>query len=250
MTLRAVIFDMDETLLDWSQHNADWTEIRQDHLRPIYRQLTEAGHSLPELVEVAEMYNAFNHDAWQSTEPPDWVPPRQLDVLRLTLRTLKVHVSEGELEEIQQLFAWGPVPGVRVYPDAVGVLRELRQAGVRTGLMTNAASPMWMRDRELEKLGLLAYLDVRMTAADVGHLKPHPRAFEAVLETLGIAPREAVFVGDRLYDDVSGAQGVGMRAVWVRRHDEEHEDGIHPDATIYELQDLPGVLDGWYRGWR
>jgi putative hydrolase of the HAD superfamily len=77
------------------------------------------------------------------------------------------------------------------------------------------------------------------------YMKPHPSVFAAVLERLGIDdPSRAVYVGDRLYDDVWGAKQVGMRAVWVRNH---HNDGfdVKPDGVIATLSDLPGLLGAW-----
>jgi 2-haloalkanoic acid dehalogenase type II len=188
--------------------------------------------------------------AWESSAPPEWIAPRQHEVLRRTLEQLHLNIDQLDLAHLQQLFAWGPIPGVRVFPDTFEVLDTIRAWGVQIGLMTNSSSPMWMRDRELEAMGLLQYLDVRLTAGDVGHLKPHRRAFEAVLNRLGTRPDEAVFVGDRQHDDIVGAQQVGMRAVWVQRGTEDIAEDVQPDATIESLSELPPRLDAWFPNWR
>jgi len=248
--LRAVIFDMDDTLIDWSEHNTDWTDLRREHLRPVVEHLLELGCELPPLDNVVMVYSDINRAAWESSAPPEWIAPRQIEVLRRTLEQLNLDVGRLDLGHLQRLFAWGPMPGVRVFPDTFEVLDTIRACGVQVGLMTNSSSPMWMRDRELEAMGLLQYLDVRLTAGDVGHLKPHRRAFEAVLDRLGAQPGEAVFVGDRQHDDIVGAQQVGMRAVWVQRGNESVVDGITPDATIEALGELPPRLDEWFPGWR
>lgn len=251
--LRAVLFDMDNTLIDWSNHAVDWHELRCEHLRPVLERLAEAGHEVPPVEEVAEIYVTCNEEAWAASREPDWVAPRQLAVLKQTLYLVGVEPDEKELLDLQQLYAWSVIPGVEPYPDTVSVLETLRAHGVRTGLVTNASSPMWMRDRELEHYGLLEYLDVRITAGDAGHLKPHPRAFQWVLGELGIEPHEAVMVGDQVRDDVDGAQRAGMRGVWVNRYGDDgyhHHDGIKPDATIEQLSELLPHLDAWYPGWR
>jgi len=51
-----------------------------------------------------------------------------------------------------------------------------------------------------------------------------------------------VFVGDRLVDDIAGAQAVGMRAVLTRQYRSEEPDSIAPDAVIEHITELPGVL--------
>lgn len=53
-----------------------------------------------------------------------------------------------------------------------------------------------------------------------------------------------MFVGDRLLDDVAGAQGVGMRAVLTREFRQEEGSTVRPDAVIDALVELPAVLDG------
>ncbi len=248
--LRAIVFDMDDTLLDWSKHIPDWREVRRTHMRPVYEHLQVLGHSLPALEVVIDVYNEHNQRAWAAAAPPDWIAPRQIDVLRAMCVALELTVETIDLDHLQRIFAWDLLPGVCLFKDTVPVLRTLRAAGLRTGLITNASSPMWMRDRELQALGLIDLLDVRLTAGDVGHLKPHPRPFEVALERLGVASDEAVFVGDRLYDDVVGAQSAGMRAVWVRREPDTPVDSVRPNAIIDSLSDLLKTLDIWYPNWR
>lgn len=248
--LQAVIFDMDDTLLDWSAHTIDWHELRRMHLQPIYEHLRAAGYRLPDLNEVAALYHEHNNRAWASAAPPEWVAPRQINVLRSALSALELDPDDLDLDHLQHLFGWDLTPGVRAFPDAEEVLKAVRAAGLRTGLVTNASSPMWMRDRELEALGLLPLLDARVTAGDVGHLKPHPRPFQAVLEQLNISADEAVFVGDRLQEDVFGAQTAGIRAIWMRRDPHASPDALKPHAIADSLLDVLSILDIWYPGWR
>jgi putative hydrolase of the HAD superfamily len=71
------------------------------------------------------------------------------------------------------------------------------------------------------------------------------------MQRLSVAPSEAVFVGDRVQDDVAGAQLAGMRAIWVRRESADFFVGsFKPNATINTLRELFKVLDLWYPGWR
>jgi putative hydrolase of the HAD superfamily len=75
--------------------------------------------------------------------------------------------------------------------------------------------------------------------------KPHPSAFQTVLDGLGVSdPAKAVFVGDRRYDDVWGSQSFGMRGVWVRSpHTPPWE--VEPDAVIDSLDELVPLIDKW-----
>ena len=71
-----------------------------------------------------------------------------------------------------------------------------------------------------------------------------PEAFDALLDAVGVAPADAVFVGDRQHDDISGAAALGMRTVWVRNDAVPRAD-VTPDASIDELKELLDVIDEW-----
>jgi putative hydrolase of the HAD superfamily len=75
--------------------------------------------------------------------------------------------------------------------------------------------------------------------------KPHPSAFEAALRALDVTtPDRAVFVGDRPWDDVVGAQRKGLRAV-LRRNAHVPAYDVEPDAVIDELRELIELVDAW-----
>lgn len=76
--------------------------------------------------------------------------------------------------------------------------------------------------------------------------KPSPAFFHAICDQLGVAPAEAVMVGDDIESDIKGAQGAGLRAILVRtgkyRADFAAKSGIQPDLTIDSIADLPASL--------
>jgi putative hydrolase of the HAD superfamily len=130
-------------------------------------------------------------------------------------------------------------------PAALGVLKGLRDRGVRTGLLSNTHWPRDLHERWLEEAGLLELLDVRLYTSDMEHMKPHPAAFSALLDAVSVPASSAVFVGDRLRDDIAGAQGVGIRAVHLTgRHPVEPTD-IVPDAEMPSLAGLLDLIDSW-----
>jgi putative hydrolase of the HAD superfamily len=129
-------------------------------------------------------------------------------------------------------------------PAAVPVLSALRERGIRTGLLSNTHWPRDLHERWLAEAGLLELLDVRLYTSDMGHMKPHPEAFRALLSAVGVPAERAVFVGDRLRDDVSGAQGVGMRTVHMTGRPVETWDVV-PDAELVALDGLVELVDGW-----
>jgi putative hydrolase of the HAD superfamily len=128
-------------------------------------------------------------------------------------------------------------------PDAKGTLFELNSAGYRLGLLSNM---WWAADwcrADLCKRGMADFFDAAVYTSEMGYSKPHPSVFLEISSRLGMEPRRCVMVGDRMRDDVQGAQGVGMRAVWVRNDNPYPVPvGVTPDAIIDRLSELPDML--------
>lgn len=99
---------------------------------------------------------------------------------------------------------------------------------------------------DLAAHGLAEYLDELVYTSDLPHSKPHPSVFQTVAGLLGTAPAACVMIGDRLLDDVGGALGVGMRAVWKQNTKPwPRPPEVTPTATIRHLAELPPLLRTW-----
>lgn len=252
--LKAIIFDMDATILDWSGFSLEWPDMARKLLAPVHDFLTGNGHAIPGLDPFTDDLNDRSLRAWEQAREGGLDAPRLVQVMHDTLTDFGLDMTTLDIDEVLSHYSWGQVPGTRLYPDVKPVLETLRAHDLRLGLLTNAFQPMWMRDKELHDLGVLSCFDCRTSAADVGKLKPHPLPFERTLDCLGATPETAVFVGDSLKADIAGALAIGMKAVW-RQPDEDvltdpDGDSPTPDASIETLDDLLPLLDAWYPGWR
>ncbi len=130
-----------------------------------------------------------------------------------------------------------------VEPATITALETLRARGLRLGLVSNAYTPGPLMRRTLGALGLAGHLDAVVFSSEIGVRKPHPRIYETVLAALGARPDEAVFVGDRLREDVEGPRALGMRAVLTHQYRQEPPGAVAPDAVITALADLPALID-------
>jgi HAD superfamily hydrolase (TIGR01509 family) len=99
--------------------------------------------------------------------------------------------------------------GWTVYPDAVPTLAALRARGIRTVAVSNVGFDL---RPVLDGLGLLAHLDAVVLSFEVGAVKPEPEIFTAACEAVGVAPAEALMVGDHAAAD-GGAADVGIRTL-------------------------------------
>lgn len=124
------------------------------------------------------------------------------------------------------------------------LLEALRGRGLRLGLVSNTASPLWLLAPILERQGITERVDTIVLSSEVGKRKPHPAIFERALDELGVGASEALFVGDRLDADILGASRVGMQtaqAVWFRA--DESPDGIEPDHQAFTQMDVLNLVD-------
>ncbi|MGN6430849.1 MAG: HAD family hydrolase [Gaiellaceae bacterium] len=103
-------------------------------------------------------------------------------------------------------------------PGAVETLRELRERGLRLGLISVCSEDVPAVWGETPFEGLF---DSTVFSCAVGLRKPDPRIYALACEELGIEPAEAIFVGDGANDELAGAERVGMRAVLIHRDGEE-----------------------------
>src|SRR5205823_1453047 len=134
---------------------------------------------------------------------------------------------------------------ITVRPETLGVLSGLRDdRGLLLGLVSNVSLLPDLMRADLDALGILERLDSTTFSSEVGTRKPDPRIFRDALGKLGIEPGDAVFVGDRLLDDIDGAKRLGMRAVLTREFRREEDPSVHPDAVIERIEELPAALDG------
>jgi putative hydrolase of the HAD superfamily len=136
-------------------------------------------------------------------------------------------------------------PHIEHDPDAREVLTALRDRGLRIGLLSNTLWPEEFHESLLEEAGLKDLIDARLYTSHMEYTKPHAEAFRAALRALGITdPGRAVFVGDRPYDDISGAQRAGLRTIH-RPNELVPPHDVEPDAVIGDLRALVAVVDDW-----
>ncbi|MEO5678250.1 MAG: HAD family hydrolase [Acidimicrobiales bacterium] len=144
-------------------------------------------------------------------------------------------------------------PHISHVPDALPVLQALQEAGYRCGMLSNTHWPRPFHEHFLERDGLAPYLDATAYTSELPRTKPHPSAFKAVLHLLDVPDaRRAVFVGDRLFDDIYGASQMGMRTALVRNPAVRWPGGtvvrpgeVRPDAEVDTLSEVLRWVADW-----
>ena len=241
---RAVIFDLGGTLVDWP----DWEEDSPGRWGLTYDYLIEAvtGQAWPSRDRFVQAMRAAEMAHWQRVEAEHWSGP-PTGLLHEGFRRLGLPVHEHELVAALDGYARAVDGWAIVFPDSRDTLRTLRERGYRLGLLSNTWWAAEWHNADLAAHGLGEWLHEIVYTSDRPHSKPHPSVFLDLAERLGVPPNACVMVGDRLVDDISGALGAGLRAVWKRndRPWPRPTPPIEPTATVTHLAELPALLQGW-----
>ena len=137
-------------------------------------------------------------------------------------------------------------------PEVLPLWEELRAAGIKVGVLSNTIWPREWHRGFFERDGVLHLVDGDVYTSEIPWTKPSPLAFRTAMESVGVSdPSRCVYVGDRLFDDVWGAQNAGLRAIHIPLStipdaQRGHTEG-QPDAVVHALSEIPDALVGMAR---
>jgi putative hydrolase of the HAD superfamily len=242
--LEAVIFDWGGTRTPW--HPIDvaeqWHVFARVHA-------ASAGMTTAEAERLAARILAAEESAWRRGR-------EQGGSARLTEILGEVGLQPGEpgVAEAHAAYEEFWEPHTLLDPDVPALWQGLRDRGVRIGVLSNTIWTRKYHERVFARDGVLHLIDGAVYSSEIEYAKPHPEAFAAALAAVGVQDAaRALYVGDRPYEDVHGAQQVGLRAAWVPHSDipvgqQVSGRGAHdvvPDAVVSRLLDLLDVVDAW-----
>jgi putative hydrolase of the HAD superfamily len=227
MAVEAVIFDWGGTLTPW--HTIDgaelWSWICEPHFPPA------------EAAQYAAALFAAEDELWRLSKTE-----QRSATMSALFELAGVPATEAFLASY--LGAWEA--HTFTDPDVPDLLGNLRDRGIRIGVLSNTMWPRSWHEDVFRRDGVLELIDGAVYSSEIEWTKPHPEAFRAAMTAIGVTdPACCVFVGDRPFDDVHGAKNAGMRAVLVPNSDVPPFDGALPDAIIGSLAELPSVIESW-----
>jgi len=244
MAIRAILFDMGNTLIDFESRPA--RDLHRTAVDAVHERLSEmfAG-DLPSRSE----FQGQMDTAWTKLEARHRSrtgQPTLGEAIRVALEPFSVRLTANEVSQLE--FAHYQVirAQIRLYPEVKEVLEELISRGLQLALISNTIWPTHLHREDLTALGLDRYFRTVIFSRDFGRMKPHPAIFRSALDSLGVEPEFAMVVGDRAGADIAGAHAVGCKAV-LRIHpftyDPEVPELALADARIHSLTELLPLLD-------
>jgi putative hydrolase of the HAD superfamily len=224
LSVEAVLFDVDDTLVDHVL--ALETGIRA-HLRDL---------GLPSDEEAVSR--------WRAGEERHFARYLSGELDLTAYRRARVADMLGPMPDDALADAWYAGYTARfeaawsVFDDVLACLDALAVAGLRLGVVTNVE--LGHQRRKLAQVGILDRFAALVGLDTVGVGKPDPRPFHAACAQLGTAPGDTAYVGDHLHWDALGARDAGLVAVWL---DRRGAGGAPPGLlTVRGLGEVPGVL--------
>jgi putative hydrolase of the HAD superfamily len=261
MTLRAVLFDLDDTLL-WDDQSvkeafratceeaAKHVSVDPQELEAAVRKEARALYESYETFPFTQMIgiNPFE-GLWARFSQGDHENFRKLERLAPGYRTeswtrgLKVlGIDDRELGyKLGEQFPAERRSRPLMYEETFQVLDELK-AKYRLLLLTNG-SPDLQKEKLAGVPALAGYFEHIVISGEFGEGKPAVSLFNHALSLLGISANEAIMVGDKLTTDILGSGRVGMKNIWINHHQLQRTDEIVPTHEVARLSDILPIIE-------
>ena len=258
MAIRAIIFDLDDTLMmDEPISKAAFRVVGEKVLRfgakaedfaadcqilahnlwskgPHYAYCDAIGIS-----DVECLWGNFDDAQQDSQQLRNWAFPFRETVFSIALHK-QLHKSIPAIgAELSEEFGRARRKLQRLMPNAKQVLVHLH-SHYCLGMVTNGASSL--QREKIVTFGLEAFFKAIAISGERGIGKPKAEIFCQLIAELGMSPSEVIMVGNSKERDIAGAHNAGIRSIWLRIHGSEDLSPAHPHAAISTLSQLPLLI--------
>jgi len=212
--MKAVIFDLDNTLYNVEQYNCSAFKVIAEYLSKKY--------NLPEQEIYKRLVNLWS----EKTSMYPHLFDELLDLFNLG----------NELGNVIKIF--NNYAGVlKPYPDVIPTLNELKKRDYKLGIITDG--DVERQKRKLKLLGLDGFFDVIVFTKELGNPKPSAIPFQEAINELNINPQKSFYVGDNPLVDFEGAKKMKMKTVRILKGEfTEIPKNRYIDYEIKEIKEL------------
>lgn len=238
--IKAVLFDLGETLLDFGKLSTG--EIFRKGARLSYDFLKSRGQPVGNfryycLWNMAALYfrriiSAITRNDFNSLALLRWVGMKK--GIRL----------DGDQ---WRHFAWlwyEPLSEVAtVEPDIKETLTRLKNSGLKLGIVSNTFVNADSLEKHMQQVGILDFFEPRLYSYEFDFRKPDPRIFRLAAERIGESPDNIMFVGDRIDKDIKPAIRIGMQAIMKAAYTNNGKKIPNGASKIRHVSELPGLIE-------
>lgn len=221
--IRGVIFDLDDTLYDYTECNKKaveevfrWVEynlgISRDRADNAYREAKK-------LVKSRLGHTAASHN--------------RMLYMQTMLELCGMKPAAHSLALYNRY--WDAVlENIRLFPYVRSLWNDLRRYEIKIAVLSDLTAQI--QHRKLLRLGIASDVDVLVTSEEAGEEKPSAKMFDLVVRKLGYSVKELVMVGDSFEKDVRGAMNCGIEAVWFAQNKQHPNQKTGAEITDYLLK--------------
>lgn len=229
MTIKAVLFDLDDTLFDYESCHQEATK---EIFKEIHKLTKTPLELIPILFEIAQkevkmqlLWTAASHNKdlyfqkifeKMNSQMKNKILPK--DILHIFDRYWKVFYSTIKRERA-----------------STKLLKYLKRKGIKTWIVTDSSN--YTQLKKLVHLGIDDKIDIMVSSEEAGMDKPHSSPFLLTAHKLEVLTKECIMVGDNIQKDIDGAQWLGMQGIWINRYHKTPK-WIHPRYTVETTDEL------------
>ncbi len=235
--LKAIFFDMDETLCGTSQADkvagqefASWIKTTypqltdpeaflQRYLQGVYKKLNA---EFPQLVALLPDENAF-----------------RCGLIKAILAEQGVEVTAEQAQQAQSFFDSARMNAFDFLPGVKEMLAELRQ---RYTLVVITNGPIFSQHPKLAATNMSEWVDHIIVGGEEPEEKPAASIFHKALSLAGVKPQESLHIGDSLAADIAGANNLDILSVWVNPTGADNSTDVEPDYEVRDTVELKEIL--------
>lgn len=215
---KAVIFDLDQTLLDRTTSLINFLTWQTNYFRLVPNQIKQ--QFIQRFLDIDE-----NGKVWK-------------DVVyeKLTQEFMIKHISKEQLLEsyINDFNKFSCC-----FRNVEETILDLKQKGYLIGLVSNGKTPF--QEHNFYALGLSEFFSSIIVSEAVGLRKPDPKIFLLSCKQLGVHPYDCIFVGDNELADIQGAKDVGMKTIFF--HPNSEVESIISDTNLHDYENFSEILN-------
>ncbi|TOA18379.1 HAD family hydrolase [Vibrio parahaemolyticus] len=235
--LKAIFFDMDETLCGTSQADkaagqkfgawiqqtypqvSDPQAFLQRYLQGVYKKLNA---EFPQLVALLPDENAF-----------------RCGLIQTILAENGIHIDAEQAQQAQHYFDLARMGAFTFFPGVKEMLTDLRKH-YKLVVITNG--PIFSQHPKLKATQMDEWVDHIIVGGEEPEEKPAASIFQKALNLVDVKPEEALHIGDSLAADIAGANNMGILSVWVNATGASNPTEITPNFEIRETVELKEIL--------
>jgi len=221
--IKAVIFDLDNTLLDFMK-------MKEYAVKAAIAGMIEAGLDIDDEESYKTIVSIYEEEGWENQQVFNYFLDRTVG-----------EVNNKYLAAAIVAYRRAREANLLLYPNVNHTLVELMKAGIKLAVVSDAPSrEAWMR---IYYLNLHHHFDFVLTFDDTNARKPSPIPFQMALKELKTEPSETLMVGDWPERDVAGANNLGIRTIFARYGDSFGTIDSGADWDINDVYEIVGIVN-------